>query len=149
MYKHCDSYMHTCICESQEHKGTSRKTQLDGAQTALGRHWRTQKGKTPDKMENTDFRPVRGGGREMVRLDKRRRTGEGGCVPTFWPNLHLSACSLGHSSGERSGTHSYWLTHWLGTQCLQERTTTKLQQNNHRNNNTRGERYCEFLRRAY
>ncbi len=80
-------------------------------------------------------------GKHMGRLDRRRRTGEGS-LPTFWPNLHLSACSLGRSSGERSGRHSYWLRHWWGTQCLQERTTTNPQPKDLLHN-VWGERYIK------
>ncbi len=110
---------------------------------------------TADKMGRVRGRRVTWGkgeeGKNMGRLDRRRRTGEGS-LPTFWPNLHLSACSLGRSSGERSGRHSYWLRHWWGTQCLQERTTTNPQQKDLLHN-VWGERYisneaCRFLWRS-
>lgn len=101
MYKHCDSYMHTCICESQEHKGTSRKTQLDGAQTALGRHWRTQKGNNS-----------RQDGRYRFQASKRRRRrrgkrdGEVRQTQTNWWGgdvcLHFDQISIFH--------HVVWVT---------------------------------------
>lgn len=46
--------------------------------------------------------------------------GETFLVPTFWPDRHLLVCSQGHSSGERSGKHSYWLRRWWERQCLEE-----------------------------
>lgn len=89
-------------------------------------HWTDTDGKQQRAKESSHTSQDHMEVSEGNTLGDQRHTGETFSVPTFWPGRHRLVCSQGHSSGERSGKHSYWLRCWWEMQCLEEgkKTTT-------------------------